>query len=334
MMEQDLIIQEMTYRQLAGQLERLPHALLLHGPRGIGKLQLAERFARFLLCEARGSGLEPCGRCDGCRWFLAGNHPDLRIVEPDAMARTPAPEEGDEEPKRGGKAKAKPSLEIRIEQVRALDDFVHVGSHRGARRVIIIHPAENMNLPTANALLKNLEEPPSAAVFLLVAHRPARLLPTIRSRCVQVAVPLPDAAAAVHWLEAQGVKDAAGWLAFAGGAPLRALLCASDERGARIGAWRRALESGTPDAIEPGGDREEMEFLVDFLQKIALDAALASVGLAPKYGSRVPQTGEPSLRQWLAYARELGRHRALARHPLNPRLFTADLLGQFPRREA
>jgi len=333
MMKQELLIQDKTYRRLADWLERLPHALLLHGPRGIGKLQLAERFAQFLLCEARGSGAEPCGRCDGCRWSLAGNHPDLRIVEPDALARSAASVELDDAaPAQGSKTKGKPSLEIRIEQVRALDAFVHMGSHRGKRRVAIIHPAEDMNLPTANALLKNLEEPPPGAFFLLVAHRPARLLPTIRSRCVQVPVPLPDAAIATGWLEAQGAQDAARWLAFSGGAPLRALEYAGEGRGERIAAWRKALEGGDLDAIDPGGDREDLEFLVDLVQKHALDAALACAGLEPKYGTRISGSGPASLRQWLTFARETGRTRALARHPLNPRLFAADLLGRLPGR--
>ncbi len=325
----DFIVQEAVYRKLAAWSDRLPHALLLHGPRGIGKLQLAERFAQFLLCEGRASASVPCGRCDGCRWIAAGNHPDLRILEPEAIARRPLAED-DEAEEKGTKAKRKPSIEIRIEQVRQLDDFVHMGSHRGKRRVVIIHPAEDMNVPTANALLKNLEEPPAGAVFLLVAHRPARLLPTIRSRCVQLAVPAPDAAAAARWLEAQGVEDAAGWLAFAGGAPLRALEYAGGEHGARITAWRKALSSGDPDALEAGRDRDDMELLVDFLQKYALDGALAAIGAAPKYGRGPQATGGPALRQWLACARDLGRHRALARHPLNPKLFTAELLGMLP----
>lgn len=327
----DFLVQETLYQKLAAWLDRLPHALLLHGPRGIGKLQLAERFAQFLLCEGRGASTAPCGRCDGCRWIAAGNHPDLRILEPEAIARKPVVED-DEAAEKGAKAKRKPSIEIRIEQVRQLEDFVHIGSHRGRHRVAIIHPAEDMNAPTANALLKNLEEPPAGVTFLLVAHRPARLLATIRSRCVQIAVSAPDTATAAQWLEAQGVKDAGGWLAFAGGAPLRALEYAASENGARITAWRKALDRGDPDAIELGGDRDDMELLVDFLQKHALDAALAGICAAPKYGSGPQAEDSATLRQWLACARDLGRHRVLARHPLNPKLFATELLGMLPGR--
>src|SRR2546425_471932 len=83
--------------------ERLPHALLLHGPRGVGKLALAERVAQLLLCEHAERAQRPCGRCDGCRWYLAGNHPDFRRLEPEAIAKLPPPleeEEGSEAPAR------------------------------------------------------------------------------------------------------------------------------------------------------------------------------------------------------------------------------------------
>src|SRR5205823_7615954 len=119
--------------------------------------------------------------------------------------------------------RGKPSLVIKIEQIRGLEDFLNIGSHRGKLRVALVHPAEDMPEASANALLKGLEEPPSGAVFLLVSHRPAQLLPTVRSRCVALPVALPPVEVAQRWLESQHVKDAARWLAYAGGAPLRAM---------------------------------------------------------------------------------------------------------------
>ena len=76
-----------VWNGLLDRLDRLPHALLIHGAPGLGKLELAERFAQLLLCEKRGKSRAPCGACEGCRWFLSDDHPDVRYLEPEASAR-------------------------------------------------------------------------------------------------------------------------------------------------------------------------------------------------------------------------------------------------------
>lgn len=303
---------------MKGRLERLPHALLLHGPRGAGKLELAERLAQLLLCEHADAARRPCGTCDGCRWYLAGNHPDFRRLEPEALMRDPPEsEEGEEGPAKRAK---QPSLIIKVEQVRALADFLYIGSHRGKRRVALVHPAEDMNPNAANALLKGLEEPPPGAVFLLVSHRPARLLPTVRSRCVAIPVPIPPAEVARKWLAEQGAKDAERWLAYAGGAPLRALEYASD-----AAAHDRAIRS--PGIVE---DREALERLAEALQKSAYDRAFSAFGLPPKYQASTAATPRAQARAWLTYARSMGEKRLLVRHPLSVPLFSADMLAERP----
>ncbi len=305
-------------------LERLPHALLVHGAPGVGKLALAERMAQLLLCEHADPARRPCGECDGCRWFGAGSHPDFRRVEPEAIAKQPVEaEEGEEGTVEASPARRtrQPSLQIKIEQVRELADFLNLRSHRGRLRVALVHPAEDMNENAANALLKGLEEPPAGAVFILVSHRPARLLPTIRSRCVTLAVPLPPKDVALKWLASQGIKDAERWLAYAGGAPLRAV-----QYSAEAALLERLFQS--PGIVE---DREGIERLTEALQKIAIDRTLAAFGLAPKY-----QTGKVAVpavhaRSWIRYARWMNENRALSRHPLNPKLFSAEMLGEMPK---
>ena len=302
---------------LKGRLDRLPHAILLHGPRGIGKLALAETMAQFLLCENKELGQRPCGRCDACRWYLGGNHPDFRRLEPEAIAKVPPPVEEEEGPSEAPARRAKqPSLFIAVDQIRDLAGFLNLRSHRGGLRVALIHPAEDLYLPNAaNALLKSLEEPPAGAVFILVSHRPARLLPTVRSRCVAIPVPIPSRDAALAWLGGQGVQNADRWLGFAGGAPLQALAYAGD-----AGSWDRLLKSP-----QPVDDRESLERLAEALQKMAYDRAFSAFGLPPKYRTGVPAGG--SAREWLAFARRMGEDRVLTRHPVNPRLFSAELLG-------
>jgi DNA polymerase-3 subunit delta' len=308
---------EPILKSLAERAGKLPHALLIHGVQGIGKRALAERVAQLLLCEAE-SGAKPCGRCDGCRWFLAGSHPDFRRLEPESLAKEVELEEGEAAPT---KKTTKPSIEIKIEQVRGLADFLNLRSHRGRLRVALVHPAEDMNLNAANALLKGLEEPPAGAMFLLVSHRPASLLPTIRSRCVAVPVPIPPRTVAQEWLSGQGVKGGERWLAYSGGAPLRAL-----EYAAQAEALETLLKA-------PGlaDDREGVEQLAEALQKIALDRAFSAFGLPPRYQAAVGKVSPATARAWLAYARQMGKDRLLATHPLNAKLYSADLLARLPK---
>jgi DNA polymerase III subunit delta' len=308
---------EPLFEALKARSDRFPHALLIHGARGTGKLALAERVAQFLLCED--PARRPCGRCDGCRWFAAGSHPDFRRVEPEALAKEPIvePEEGADAPAKG----AKPSTQIKIEQVRDLDGFLNLRSHRGGMRVALVHPAEHMNPNTSNALLKGLEEPPPGAVFLLVSHRPSQLLPTIRSRCVALAVPIPPQPAALQWLAQQGVGNPGRWLAYAGGAPLQALECAG-----KAEILERLLQRPLP-----VDDRDELEAFADALQKIAMDCALTSLGLPAKYQTASGPRDPAQAHAWLSFARQMGQHRLLCRHPLNPKLFSAEMLAGMPK---
>ena len=303
-----------SLRQRAG---RLPHALLLHGVRGVGKLALAERIAQMLLCEAPAAARRPCDACAACRWFRAGNHPDLRRLEPEALAKDLPPDE-EEAPARRAK---KPSSEIKVDQVRELAQFLNLGSHRGALRVALVHPAEAMNPNTQNALLKSLEEPPRGAMFILVSHAPARLLPTVRSRCQALPVGIPPLQAALDWLAQQGVKDAERWLAYAGGAPLRAL-----EYGGEAEILDRILRSPLP-----VDDREELHRLAEALQKMALDRAFSAFGLAPKYRTGVAAAKRAEARLWLSFARKMGQDRLLSQHEVNPKLFSAQMLISRPK---
>ena len=217
--------QDTLWSQLVGWRERLPHALLLHGGRGIGKRQLVKAFAQLLLCETPVDAA-PCGRCAGCRLVAADNHPDLRWLtsaasmpsRDDADASTEDSQVDQSEP-RSSKG-TKPSREIVIDQVRKISEFLSVSSHRGGRRVVLLLPAEALNAPASNALLKMLEEPPPGAVFLAVSDQLDSVLPTILSRCVLLRAPIPSRAQALAWLQSIGVERAEGRLAEAGGAPV------------------------------------------------------------------------------------------------------------------
>ncbi|MEN6081396.1 DNA polymerase III subunit delta' [Chromobacterium piscinae] len=198
------------WARLSAERERMPGAWLFTGGAGIGKLAFAEHLSLSLLCESPAASHQPCGQCQGCRWFASGTHPDFRRLSPFA-----------DEEEEGKEAKTTRKLpQIKIEAVREVIDFAHLTAHRAGRRVILVEPAENLNLAAANALLKILEEPPEAVLFLLVSHAPQRLLPTIRSRCRQFALTRPSEPAALAWLKEQGIAGAEAELAHNGGAPL------------------------------------------------------------------------------------------------------------------
>ncbi len=179
------------------------HAYLLHGPAGIGKRVLANQLAARLLCQ-QPLALAACGECKSCHLLAAGTHPDFYVLEP---------EEADKA--------------IKVDQVRDLVDFVVQTPQLGGRKLVLLEPAEAMNPNAANALLKSLEEPAGNTVMLLISHQPSRLLPTVRSRCVQQACPLPDETQSLDWMQvAHPELDrqlAHELLRLSGGSPLTAL---------------------------------------------------------------------------------------------------------------
>jgi DNA polymerase-3 subunit delta' len=307
---------------------RLAHAMLVQGAEGIGLAEFASSCAQSLLCESAAEGGLACGRCPACGWYAQGNHPDFRLVQPESFV----PEDPEAETAPSGR-KAK-SEQIRVDQVRELQDFLAIGTHRGGRRVVVLHPADRMNENTQNALLKSLEEPPPATVFILVTSQPDRLLPTVRSRCRTITLPRPDAAAALEWLKAQGVEQPEPALALAGGAPLLAAEMA--ERGQFIRLFTEKLGDRRMDplALAAACEQASPAEFVSGLYRWCYD--LLSVRLAGRI--RYHTANEDALRDIAArcrsealagFLRTLSEARSLAQHPLNARLFFEDLLLRY-----
>jgi len=138
----------------AVQTDRLAQAYLFEGPEGVGKGLMAQALARMVFCS-EGDG---CGDCPACRKVDHHNHPDLHLLEADGKF-------------------------IKIEQVRELQREISLRPLEAPRKITLISGAEKLNQAASNALLKTLEEPNGAALFILLTHQPERLLPTIRSRC-------------------------------------------------------------------------------------------------------------------------------------------------------
>lgn len=215
------------------------HAWLLAGPRGVGKAHFARQAAVRLLCEAAGPefdlpGLEAPEEHPIAKLVAAGSHPDMRWLERVVNEKT-----------------GNLNRNIKVEQVRALGEFMGLSAALSLWRVAVIDSADELEGPAANALLKMLEEPPPNTLFFLVSHAPGRLLPTIRSRCRRLDLqPLDDDAMTSVLAQLHPETSAAErqrLAALAGGSVGRALAFASLDLAPLEQSARDILRHGDPD---------------------------------------------------------------------------------------
>nr|WP_180323014.1 DNA polymerase III subunit delta' [Marinobacter adhaerens] len=198
---------------------RFPHALLVTGESGVGKRAWADAVSELLLCtsplNSEAGAPVACGRCRQCELVAASSHPDVRAFSPEK------------------------SRMIRVDQVRSLSEFAVSSPQVAERKVAIIDRADQLNINAANALLKTLEEPAPDFVLLLLQESGRPVLPTIRSRCQVVPLPVPSAGQANEWLTRKvagldsenrpSAEQLAKALMLAGNAPRLALEYATGE---------------------------------------------------------------------------------------------------------
>ncbi len=187
--------------------KRLPQALMIAGPKGIGKRALVQAWAASLLCIKPLANEEACGECIACRLLKSHSHPDFLQLKPPAAEKM-----------------------IPIDEVRNLIDYLNLSRNLSAYRIALIYSAENMTINAANSLLKTLEEPVEHALLILVTTSASRLPATVRSRCQILTFPEPESEMACRWIGTQlGTVNAGVVLSLASGAPLHALIYAQGE---------------------------------------------------------------------------------------------------------
>jgi DNA polymerase III subunit delta' len=248
---------------------RLPHAILVQGPDGLGKRPFAAWLAGAVLCDkSTNAELNFCGACGSCALVKAGSHPDLHWI---------APEEDKQQ--------------LSVDQVRAACEKLSKTSFRQGYKVAIIEPAHQMTPGAANSVLKTLEEPSRDSLLVLLTSRPSGLLPTVRSRCQKLTITRPSTAEASAWLQQEtGKAVAPSLLEFSGGAPLRALEYADGRFEALNQHMQKSLRdllAGDADVTQVAAEWEK-DTLIDRL--IWLDLWLSAVARAAIVGSDEPVT--------------------------------------------
>lgn len=324
--------QENLFQELLGNKEGLPHAQLLYGQAGIGKRDFADAYARALLCESPAANGGACGKCVACGWLAVGTHPDFRLLQPDSEAgesEAPAPiaEEAIVE-------KGKKQTLITVAQVRTLIESVNLSSSRGGRRVVLVYPAEAMNVNAANALLKTLEEPQPGTMFILVSHQLQKLPATVRSRCLKIAMPAPTRGQALEWLARQGVKNPEISLAQAGNAPLRALDLTTGDYPEKRAAFLSRLEEAQnvdPVALAEMGEKMELAWVLNWLQTWVYDLVAArttgTIRFHLDFSNKIIMLASTvNLLPLFDFQRDLLSAQRALNHPLNTRLLLEQLL--------
>jgi DNA polymerase-3 subunit delta' len=299
------------------------HAWLLSGPSGLGQFELAMALVRAWLCE-HPSVQGACGTCGSCHAIDVHAHADLCVLMPETFLLDlgwPLSEQAQAEIE---SKKRKPSKEIRVESMRDALEFAQRTSARGRGKAVLVFPAERMNMFTANALLKTLEEPAGDVKFVLATEAAHLLLPTIRSRCIGHTMVWPESAIALAWLQEQGLSAAQTQvlLRASGGRPQEALQFAP------IGEQWRHL----PKAVQRGDVAVFKDWtpaqIIDALHKLCHDLLAVKAGATPRF---FEVADLPSVGTWqglTGWAKSLSTARRTQEHPFNMGLMQEVLVSQ------
>ena len=304
-------------RQLNALRKQQGHALLIAGPPGLGQYELALELARTWLCEQpRPEG--SCGTCPSCHAIDVRTHADLFVLMPEVLAIERGWPLDPRTQDKIDRKELKPGKGIRVDLAREAIAYTQMTASRGGTRVVLVYPADRLNLESANALLKTLEEPPGSVRFILATEAAHALLPTIRSRCLTHLLTWPEPAEAIGWLTglmpAVPVADLKGALKAAGGRPELARQWL--QSGFSVSDWAalpRALVAGHAGALADWPVSRQM----DALLKICHDLMVRRAGVAPRYFETPDLPPPPSMGSLNRWQRDLLEAARTMEHPFN-----------------
>lgn len=276
-------------QQLNSLRQQRGHALLLSGPPGLGQYPLALALARSWLCE-QPTEQGACGQCTSCHAIDVRTHPDLCVLMPEILAIELGWPLDEKTQDKIDRKEVKASKQIRVDATREAVSFTQFTRSRGDTKVVLIYPAERLNVESANTLLKTLEEPPGAVRFILATEAAHVLLPTIRSRCLGHAMHWPAEPEALAWLQDAAAHETGGKTADA--ATLQTCLRAAGGRpDEALDWWRQGLTTATWSALPramAGGDFSGMADWgaarqLDAQLKLCHDLLVLRSGAAPRF---------------------------------------------------
>jgi len=312
-------------RQLVDLQQQRGHALLLSGPPGLGQYPLALALARAWLCE-NPSDQGACGQCSSCHAVDVRTHPDLCVLMPETLALELGWPLDEKTQDRIDKKEIKASKQIRVDATRDAVAFTQTTRSRGDTKVVLIYPADRLNIESANTLLKTLEEPAGAVRFVLATEAAHALLPTIRSRCLSHALTWPQEAEALAWLAGAAAdvgrpalppEELQVWLRAAGGRPDEALQWLGLGQPATL--WARlpkAVAQGDWSALSDWPVAKQM----DVLQKLCHDLMVVQAGGAPRFFAQADLPRAPSHRALVQWHKQLQQSARTMEHPFSAAL--------------
>lgn len=322
--------QNALWQSLTQSRSKLHHAFLMYGRAGVGKYDFALNFSQSLLCPNKNETGYACQQCASCHWFGDESHPDFRLITPEQN------DSADEDVSSAKKTKKK--TQISVAQIRELSDFLSLSSHQSSGlRIVLIHPAEALNLAAANALLKMLEEPAPDVVFILIAHQLQRLLPTVLSRCQKIKMPIPDQTQALGWLNANGVSNAAQQLAYMEGSPIKVFNEQADfVHLTQIWGQLALGQKLDPQFVAPLVIAHSVEMGVIAIQKWIYDILAVKLSQQVRYhlqhANALQALAEKvNLGKLFDFQKKTNELRKLATHPLNHELQMESLLVDYTK---
>lgn len=307
-------------RQLQTLLAQRGHALLLAGPSGLGQYELALALARAWLCDTP-TPQGACGQCKSCHAVDVRTHSELQVLLPDVLALEldwPLDEKTRDKIE---KKEIKPSKWIRVEAARSVVEFAQTTRSRGQTKVVLVYPADRLNMESANTLLKTLEEPAGDLRFVLATEAAHSLPATIRSRCQTHAMEWPTEQESLAWLQQQvpaaTAESARMWLKAAGGRPSDAVIWARLELTAH--QWTqlpKALAHGDGSTMTAWPPARQLEVL----QKLCHDLLAHATGATPRFFETASLPRPPGLNLLQAWSKELLQAARTVEHPFSPGL--------------